>query len=388
VIKEVYVANFRSIKGASVALSSPTVVIGKNGSGKTTLFAALNLLRFVISNGVSKTFDSYFSPYRDVFEANSVSGEKLKIGVTASLPNSDVVAAENGFKLDEFRYSVTFSFPKNGRTAIQEEELEWFHNGETHNTITASAGSEGYQSLLLFSDHNDGGVVGLEHAKVVDFIKSWKFIKIIPKNVRSVRHETESMLHPNYAELNDSSLKEFIACLSGEPSCISEDVAKRIIVRMRHVSPMIDDILVVRSETTGLQTKRLVKRIKCRSELYENLSDGEIRVLILLSMLNYTKPVPVLFIDEIDSGLDPMSLNLLVSEIQSSLADTQVITIAYSPYFLDLMSVRHLVVAEDERSESTYFRPEDNEDTLVWAEEFSAGMLWTMGRLSSNTTRG
>jgi predicted ATPase len=116
------------------------------------------------------------------------------------------------------------------------------------------------------------------------------------------------------------------------------------------------------------------------------LSTGTLRVLALLACLRHpTKAPPVLFVEEIENGLDPRTVGLLVEEIRSAVesGSTQVIATTHSPYLLDKLSLSQLVLAERAADEPPRFtRPSDDKEVRAWSKEFAPGKLYSMGTLS------
>ncbi len=113
------------------------------------------------------------------------------------------------------------------------------------------------------------------------------------------------------------------------------------------------------------------------------LSTGTLRLVALLAVLRHPSPPPLIVIEEIENGLDPRTIHLLVEEIRAAIAtgEIQVIATAHSPYLLDLLDLSHIVVVERVDGQPTFTRP--NEDKLGdWVKRFSPGRLYTMGRLT------
>jgi predicted ATPase len=113
------------------------------------------------------------------------------------------------------------------------------------------------------------------------------------------------------------------------------------------------------------------------------LSTGTLRILAILAALRHPTPPPLLVIEEVENGLDPRTMHLLVEEIRAAITaqTTQVILTTHSPYLLDLLDLSHLIVTERINGEPTFIRP--NEDDLKeWAKSSSPGRLYTMGRLT------
>jgi predicted ATPase len=114
------------------------------------------------------------------------------------------------------------------------------------------------------------------------------------------------------------------------------------------------------------------------------LSTGTLRVLALLALLRHPTPPPLILIEELENGLDPRSMHLLVEEIRTAVLGgiTQVVLTTHSPYLLDLLQLDQLVlVARDEKGEPRFRRPASDSTLREWAKEFAPGRLYTMGSL-------
>ena len=100
------------------------------------------------------------------------------------------------------------------------------------------------------------------------------------------------------------------------------------------------------------------------------LSTGTLRVLALLAMLRHPEPPPLVVVEEIENGLDPRSIHLLVEEIRTAVLTgvTQVVLTTHSPYLLDLLKLDQLVlVARDESGEPRFHRPADDAKLAEWS---------------------
>jgi predicted ATPase len=113
------------------------------------------------------------------------------------------------------------------------------------------------------------------------------------------------------------------------------------------------------------------------------LSTGTLRVLALLSVLRHPDPPPLLVIEEIENGLDPRTIHLLVEEIRAVVEEgrTQVIVTTHSPYLLDLLPLSSIVLVDRIDGEPRFTRPADSDAVQRWAKSFAPGQLYTMGRL-------
>jgi len=117
------------------------------------------------------------------------------------------------------------------------------------------------------------------------------------------------------------------------------------------------------------------------------LSTGTLRVAALLACLRHPTPPPLLIVEEIENGLDPRTMHLIVEEIRAAISSgkTQVLLTTHSPYLLDLLDLSHIVVVEREKGQPVFRRP-DPDQLFEWSKSFSPGRLYTMGRLTRGTT--
>ncbi|MFI5454359.1 MAG: AAA family ATPase, partial [Isosphaerales bacterium] len=113
------------------------------------------------------------------------------------------------------------------------------------------------------------------------------------------------------------------------------------------------------------------------------LSTGTLRILALLACLRHPDPPLLLVVEEIENGLDPRTIHLLVEEFRAAIAakKTQIVVTTHSPYLLDLLDLSHVIVVERVEGELVFTRP-NKEKLRDWSKSFAPGRLYTMGRLT------
>ncbi len=162
------------------------------------------------------------------------------------------------------------------------------------------------------------------------------------------------------------------------------EVFEGILDALRYVLPFARDL-----QPTLTSELERAYHLKLREEAYEVpgwlLSTGLLRVVALLAVLRHPQPPPLLVVEEVENGLDPRTLHLLVEEIRATIASgtTQVILTTHSPYLLDLLDLSQIVVVEREAGQPIFRRP-DSEQLADWTKSFSPGRLYTAGRLTRN----
>ncbi len=79
-------------------------------------------------------------------------------------------------------------------------------------------------------------------------------------------------------------------------------------------------------------------------------------------------------IEEVENGLDPRTIHLLVEEFRAAIAakKTQIIVTTHSPYLLDLLDLSQIVVVERVDGEPVFTRP-DKEQLREWSKSFAPG---------------
>jgi predicted ATPase len=174
-----------------------------------------------------------------------------------------------------------------------------------------------------------------------------------------------------------ANLADFFRRLQDKPA-----LSNLVIDKLRYVLPDLD---YVGGEEVNVQKLIYLFFKEKNNEHYIPswlFSSGTLRILAMLSILNSETPPPIVFIEEVENGLDPRTLNLLVTEMRGMLPEHQFVVTSHSPYFLDLVDLQHVIVADRNESKTSFYRPDDDKSFDDWKEEFSAGTLYTMNKFS------
>jgi ABC-type Mn2+/Zn2+ transport system ATPase subunit len=114
------------------------------------------------------------------------------------------------------------------------------------------------------------------------------------------------------------------------------------------------------------------------------LSTGTLRVVALLAVLRHPQPPALLVVEELENGLDPRTIAVLMETIRQAVEEKriQVIATTHSPHLLNQALIEHIVLVErDENSEPRFSRPATKKDVQRWAKKFAPGDLYTMNQL-------
>lgn len=391
-ITEVSIRNFKAITDARVTFSDITTFVGNNGSGKSSVIEALQTLQIALIHGVSAAFNTRWLGMENVRNAQGYAtvhpadGEEesyqmahdIEFEVKGKYQNSPYFykISFNGKPSNDF-YLITHEVLKkktdDGVQIVFESELDDPDLGRAELYIKPDDQPETFDATrMVLGDAslcNDPFALDL-----AAYIRSWQFLSLEPERMYmpsrrdySQRQVSLQSSGENLADLFSRTQDDLVAFES-------------ILDKMRYVLPDLADF--GREE---IQVQKLIYLFLTEGHHERRLpswmfSSGTLRVLAILTLLNQATVPPVVFIEELENGLDPRTLNLLVEEMRSLIPETQFVLTTHSPYLLDLLALRHIVMTERHAGETVYFRPDDDERLTAWKEEFSAGKLYLMDK--------
>lgn len=121
-----------------------------------------------------------------------------------------------------------------------------------------------------------------------------------------------------------------------------------------------------------------------RPHVGQDLSDGTLRFLMLLTVLASPDPATLIAIDEPEIGLHPSMLPIIAEYAAEAATRTQVVMTSHSPVFLDALSKARpdVTLLHWENGKSQLF-PLDAEALERWLAEYRLGELFTSGDLEA-----
>lgn len=383
-INKISIKNFKAIQLATIKLSDISVFVGNNGSGKSSVIEAFQTLQNVLLHGLSAGFNERWFGLEHIRNASAnakVSGKKL-------FENDIEIEIQGKIESEKYKYKVCFNTSRSGdlylithesliqgKTELFKSEVidekgvtEFFLNNEPIPTSRIA------NNLVLFEKNL---ISQLPFAlKFSDYISSWQFLSLEPERMYFPVRRDYSATSVRMKSTGEN-LADVFSRMQDNPT-----ISDIILDKMRYVLPDLDKV--------GREEISIQKQIYLFLQEHNNkrrlpswlFSSGTLRILAILAILNSETPPPVVFIEEIENGLDPRTLNLLVEEIRGLLPEHQFVTTTHSPYFLDLVALKHIIVAERTDGKTDYYRPDDDDRLNAWKTKFSAGNLYTMNKLS------
>lgn len=364
ILDSIKIKNFKAVRDSgSVRLGPLTALVGNNGSGKSSLIEALETYQAIVSDGLDVAMQRFMGiehvQNKRAKPDTPISFELRMRGPFGKTHLSMAVASD----ASRSAYAIT------DETVVCKEHL-MISQGltEQERKQFKTRWNSGFSML-------GGTVYMLEYANLVE---SWQFLTLAPERMGYPLPQKRTGGRVRLAR-DGSNIAEFLLALRD----LDAQALEGIIQTMAYVLPYARDLQP--AITSELERKAWLQLTEGDFKVPGwMLSTGTLRVLALLALLRHPTPPPLLVIEEIENGLDPRSIHLLVEEMRTAVLSgtTQIILTTHSPYLLDLLKLEQLVlVARDEMGEPRFYRPGNDEKLKEWAKEFAPGRLYTMGSL-------
>lgn len=376
--------NFKAVrKNKAVRFTPLTVFIGNNGSGKSSLIEGLATYQMIVRDGLDEAMNYWrgFEYIRNLavshtlkqsgverpYETNPIEFQVVWQGWRSEMA---VTVEPGGDGLFIQKESLTISSRKTPKIIFNRNE-----KGEIFNAEESYIGHclDGESIISSFSVREKSSTDILQN------ILRWQFVNLNPYAMGLPRPQKRT--GGQIILTNDgSNLGEYLLSIYK----LDKAAFDGIIETLQYILPYARDI----QPTLTSELERSVYLQLTESNFKVPgwlLSSGTLRILALLAMLRHPEPAPLIVIEEIENGLDPRTINLIVDEIRNIVeaGKTQVILTTHSPYLLDLLSLSQIILVErDDTGQPVFSRPADQESLQEWSKKFGPGKLYTMNQLS------
>lgn len=381
--------NFKAIRDSGrVRFGTVTVFVGFNGSGKSSLVEGLEFLQVLARDGLDQAVEEWrgfeniwnqgvtHAPTSDRatqqrcltnsmrFEFKIKPGSQLPTGGPWLSGSIQINTSPGGNELfvqsEEFRYTARYRIDRDALGKV---------------TITSEDEAEPEQP----ADALPGELVMGRTLR--DFFASWQFLALNPSEMGTPLLQRRAGGRSHLLK-SGANLAEYLLDIRNQ----SVDAFNGIVETLRYVLPYAADLRP--ALTQELDRSVYLEMVEGEARLPGwLLSTGTLRVAAIVAVLRNPTPPPLLVIEEIENGLDPRAIHLVIEEIRRATASgtTQVIATTHSPYLLDLLSLDQVMLVERVDGEPRFTRPADQQSLAGWAERYGPGRLYTMGQLRGET---
>ena len=378
-IERLKVQNFRALRDVELTKITPlTVLLGPNGSGKSTVFDVFAFLAECFETGL-----------RRAWEKRGKARELRSRGGDGPILIEIAYREQLGRPLTTYHLEVDES---NGRPLVAWEWLRWKRqrfgapfrfldyaegNGLVISGELPDAQDERIEVPLSSPDTLAVNALGqlAEHPRVValrNFIMGWHVSYLSSEDSRG---------QPEAGP--QERLSKTGANLANVIQYLSEDHTDRlrfIFERLQERVPKIQDVTA-----EPMPDGRLLLQIKdapfSDPVMARFASDGTLKMLSYLVLLNDPVPPPFIGIEEPENFLHPRLLYGLAEECRAAAESTQILVTTHSPFFLDALRPREVrVLWRDEHGYTRCHALDSNDKVSAFVDAGAQlGDLWMEG---------
>ena len=393
------VENFRSLRKVSLPLGALNVLVGPNGAGKSNVLEVFRFLADIIRTDLEPALESRQGFDELVFRGGESDPAYIQIAVTAtwttysSLSAPDdynlritrprrrtVTSASRLYRREEFQFKRTGGRGRRitirGNRAIVAETGTAKQAASEH-SIGIRSLSSGLSTLPRLSDEAGG----TEVATVAERLASFRVFDV---RVDAARRASRLPRYRESLEEDASNLASFLLALSRT----HEQAWQNLVEDATSVLPNLQDIRFEFPSGAAREVVIVLDEIGLRRPTQlADASYGTIRLLGLLALLYDQDPPALTCIEEIDHGLHPQALELLVDRLREASVRSQFIIATHSPALADRLKPQELIICERLRDGSSSIPAVSTADVRRIARESEGlplGELWFSGALGGD----
>lgn len=367
-LQSIAVENFKSLqKSGSIRLKPLTAIIGSNGSGKSSLLEAVETYRKIVLGGLDAALEDWsgFEHIRHKAVQHAMTGAAAADPSRQYKPMRFTLA----FKREKLplRLEMAVNSRDQGNLVyIQDERVALGKDVRSRQPVFPEGRS------LLALDQSIG--------HVAEALRGIAFLRLNPAQIGALQPTRRSGGRIRLAA-DGANVAEYLIDLRKRSAAAYEEIT----LAMRYVLPYASEVQPKMLDAGVIQRgylQLLEKHYEIPGWL---MSTGSLRALPLIAILLDPDPPPVIFIEEIENGLDPRTIGLVVDLLKAATSSgrTQIVTTTHSPYLLDQLDLDNVLLCERKDKGPVFSWPADREELANWRQRFMPGRLYTMNVLQS-----
>ena len=364
--------NFKAVRDSKPVKFGPlTVFIGNNGSGKSSLIEGLETYCDVVIDGVDRAFEKWLG-LKHVWNKAALQRKRSTKENREASGNLMTFQLAGTIERNAWKSILELGLDGTGGQPHIQQEILKLPFGRTYERDSAGR-CESFNDDTMERARK---VEKTESAAPQDWtnqLRRWQFLRLNPEHMGRPTRVRSIGEFPTL-DRDGTNIGQYLHSLRDA----NLDAYDDLLNAMRFVLPYARDLQT--NFTDSIERRAFLEMTEAEFKVPGwLLSTGTLRIVALLACLRHPNPPPLLVVEEIENGLDPRTMHLVVEEIRAAITagTTQVILTTHSPYLLDLS---HIVVVERENGQPVFYRP-DAEHLTDWSKSFSPGRLYTMGKL-------
>lgn len=389
-IKSIAVKNFKALRSSgTVRLKPLSVIIGNNGSGKSSLMEAVETYVRVLTTGVDSAME-HWQGFEHIRHQGAKTVIDSELGLAKQLNAMrfalNIKVGTSAAKLSMAINAVTerkFLYVQQERGEIGETSFERNAVGLRANQSLGLVSSIDLQASLEAALKSVGSGDALlpylgPFDKVTRGLREMLFLRLNPETIGQLQSIKRSERRIQLAS-DGSNVAEYLIDLRERSPSAFEQVTQAL----RYVLPYASDVEPKVLEA-GVLRRSYIQLLESKYEIPGWLmSSGSLRVLPLIATLLDPEPPPVIFIEEVENGLDPRTVGLVVDLMRAAAKSgrTQIIATTHSPYLLDMLDLDDVLLCERGDKGPAFSWPGSRAEMQAWRDNFMPGRLYTMNAL-------
>lgn len=385
--------NFRSLHKISLPLGDLTVLVGPNAVGKTNVLKVFDFLADIIRTDLEPALDARGGFDEVAFWGGPKPPTSLRIKLKATWTTHSSLRAPDEYELKVSRRatprgdgytlarSETFQFKrtrgKGRRITISGEQAKVTDTRASEESEKENIGirrlSSGLSTLPRLA-RTEGGA---EVSRVADRLSSFR---VFDMDVPAARRPAPLAEPGGRLAADARNLAQFLLDLRRD-----DHRWQQLIDDARAVLTQLEDIEFgaergARDEVTVYVRERGLRRPTPLADA----SFGTVRLLGLLALLYDPNPPALTCVEEIDHGLHPQALELLVQRLREASERSQYLVATHSPALVDRLRPAEFVVCERDGTGASVIpalTTAQIEEIVAASEDLPLGELWFSGAL-------
>lgn len=389
-IERLSVKGFRALRDFSLEfpVKVPVVLIGANGTGKTSLLEVFELLGDIAANGIARALAR-----RGGYDSITTRGGdgRMCFALEYKLPD-----AARG------RYVLALA-PRRQGWQIEAEELDLWHDGRWCEIARNNADRRVYRKAvdaeplghgldngeLLLTNYGVRADVGLTR----ELLRPLHALRYVPPfdaragwarrpNDPHTRTSTAFVEHATQLDVHGLNLLNVLHTLSSDPD--TQPQWRRINSDFRREFPYVGELSFPASqEGRGRVVARWRDQRSGQQMFFDEMSDGMIVYLTLLTTLQSGDGSSCLALDEPDLHLHPSLLARVVENMEDCAERRTLVVATHSERLLDFLSdpILSIHVVDQDHEGGTRATRLDEASLRAWMQDYKVSQLRHMGLL-------
>ena len=346
----------RTIKNSERTLPRLMAVIGANGVGKSSLLDALGFVGDCLTEGVEAACDK---PHRSGFERLRTQG--------ATGPIAFEIRYRENKNSRPINYTLEINCDRHGRAFVQYERLRQRRMGQSDGqpfsflelkdgsgevwSGEATKSQEGRKkSPLKMSDRQVLGIATLgtlsDHPRISAFrafLSGWYLSYFVPELARS---QPTAGADP-HLDRKGENLAKYL-------QFIERERPKEFAAMLARIAAKIPGLQTIKATRT--KDRRLVLEFGAQGYaepfFQQDMSDGTLKLLAYLLLMEDPEPAPLIGIEEPENGLHHQLLALLANDLKTFAEQQrgpQVLITTHAPSFVDALTPQEVWILDKQQ---------------------------------------